>query len=73
MSADTGVKSANYSKEYLFLRAHIIIIFVPKAVFSINKLPNIGSIITGKGFHVFKYIKVLSLVIGYIFNMPHPL
>lgn len=73
MSGNRSVETWNYLIEKPLLAAHgFIIIFSLEAVFLINQLPNVGTIITWKRFDIKINIEILAFIIFFVFHMPYP-
>ena len=69
------MKSTNNFVEYLLLLAHLILLIrlaLGKAILLIDHIPNGRSIIIGEGLDIIIEIKILSLIIFFILDMPNP-
>jgi len=73
MSTYTSMQTTDNSIEGLLLSAHLFTGRGLKTVITIYQLPNIRSVVVGERLYVGKNVKVLSLVVRLIFNVPNPL
>lgn len=59
-------------KDFLLV-AHLVEQLWPlEAIFLVNKLPDVRTVVVGEGLDVLVDIKILASIVGFILNVPDP-
>ena len=67
------MEAADDVVEYFLLDAHLVEeVGSLEAVFLVDELPDVGTVVIGEGLNVLVDVKVLAPVVGFVLNVPHP-